>query len=173
MATTEAQAAPTAPAVPAATAVAATLPAAPEVPAPPVGAPAPAVPAAPKPASAMSPSTAHLAAGLRSTQPENKLDIATPPPDKNHEPTMPVQRVSAVRQTPWTGDHVSWEQARGQLLARGVNWMQLELHDGMWHLQCSIPDAQDPKKARFFEAQAKDEVSAMRAVWEKMEGIAQ
>ena len=138
---------------------------APVVPAEP---PAPVVSSAPKPVSATSPSTAHLAAGLRSSQPENKLDISTPPPDKSKEASMPIQRVSAVRQSPWTGDHVSWEQARSQLEARGVNWMQLELHEGVWHLQCSIPDAQDPKKVRFFEADAKDEVSAMQAVLEKV-----
>jgi hypothetical protein len=139
---------------------------APVVPAEPPPPPA----AAPKPASAVGPSNAHLAAGLRTSQADNKLDIGSAPPaNQTAEVAMPVQRVSAVRQTAWTGNHMSWEQARGQLQARGVNWMQLELHEGMWHLQCSIPDIQDPQKARFFEAHAKDEVEAMRGVLEKME----
>jgi hypothetical protein len=140
-----------------------TAPVVPAEPPPPPAAP-------PKPASAVSPSNAHLAAGLRSSQAENKLNIdSAPPANQAAEVAMPVQRVSSVRQTAWTGNHLSWEQARGQLQARGVNWMQLEMHEGMWHLQCSIPDVQDPKKARFFEAHAKDEVEAMRAVLEKMD----
>jgi hypothetical protein len=123
-------------------------------------------PVTPKPSPTISTGGAQPASGLRSTHAENQLTITST--SAAAEPAMPVQRLASVRQSQWTGDHLSYEQARDRLYARGVTWMQLEWRDGVWQLHCSIPNPQDPQKVRFYEAQAKDEISAMRAVLDKM-----
>ncbi len=145
---------------------------APNPPTAPAANPAPATPTAstaPKATTTISPSIAHLTAGKRTDVGNEPLAIDNPPISKT-DATMPVQRLTTGASTRWTGDHLSWEQARDLLRARGVTWMQLDLRDGVWRLQCSIPNPQDPQKVRVFEAQASDDIGAVRAVLEKIDG---
>jgi len=125
-------------------------------------------PVAAKPSSTVSPSPAHLTTGLRSANSESNLEIVSSWASK--EPPSQARPISLMRQERWNGTRLTWEQARDRLQKSGVTWLQLELHDGVWQLQCSIPNSQDCQKVRFYEAQASDELGAMRAVLEKIDG---
>ncbi len=82
--------------------------------------------------------------------------------DTNVTPTAAV----AVGSQPAT-----YEQLRSQLVTRGVTDMRLETWGtaGAWKFTCSLPNRQDPNKRRTYEAQAQDDLSAMRAVLEQMD----
>ncbi len=114
--------------------------------------------------------TAHLTAGLRSTNNESNLDIASQP--SGRQSSSYLQQVPLAQRSAWTDDRLTWEQARSRLRERGVIWLQLDLRDGVWRLQCSIPDRQNAQKQRFYEAQANDELSAVRAVLTKIDNAA-
>ncbi len=91
--------------------------------------------------------------------------------------TRPYQPVA---QTRWSGNTVSgetpnrapmtWEQARDLLRLRGATWQQLEFRDGEWHFRCAIPNPQQPTYSRQYEARAADDMSAIRAVLERIDG---
>jgi hypothetical protein len=120
-----------------------------------------------KPSTGASASTAQLTAGLRSRNSESNLEISGAL--EGTEASRQPQAAPGMRQGRWTGDRITWEQARDRLRKQGVTWMQLELHENLWRLNCSIPSQQDSGKVRFFEAEANSELEAMRAVLEKIE----
>jgi hypothetical protein len=63
-----------------------------------------------------------------------------------------------------------FEQAQAQLAQRGVIWQALQAGErGEWKFTCSIPNPQNPKLRRTYEAQGADYLSAMRAVLEKID----
>jgi hypothetical protein len=63
----------------------------------------------------------------------------------------------------------TWEQAQDQLRARGVNYQELENRDGQWHFVCSVPNRQNPNLSRFYEATAGDDLSAVKAVLDRID----
>jgi hypothetical protein len=108
---------------------------------------------------APSPAALTVAPRLRG---DTYLGIDTPPAGSGSR--QPVQP------TGWTGNALSREQAWEQLRARGVTWQQLDRHGDQWRLQCSVPNPTNPNASRFYEAVAADEVSAIWAVIEKIDG---
>jgi hypothetical protein len=63
-----------------------------------------------------------------------------------------------------------FEQMQAQLAQRGVIWQALQAGEhGDWKFTCSIPNPQNPKLRRTYEAQGTDYLSAMRAVLEKID----
>jgi hypothetical protein len=79
-------------------------------------------------------------------------------------------RNQPVQQTGWTGSALSRDQAWEQLQARGIAWQQLERKGDQWRLRCTVPNPNNPEVSRFYEATAADEVSAIWAVIEKIDG---
>lgn len=108
----------------------------------------------------LAPSTAALTVAPR-LKGDTYLGIDTPPQGGRAQP---------VQQAGWTGNAPSRDQAWEQLRARGVTWQQLERQGGRWHLRCSVPNPANPNVSRFYEAIAADEVSAIWAVIEKIDG---
>lgn len=109
----------------------------------------------------LAPTTAALTVAPR-LRGDTYLGIDTPAPAGG--------RGQPVQQMGWTGQGPSRDQAWEQLRARGVAWQQLERKGDQWHLRCTIPNAANPNVSRFFEAIAADEVSAIWAVIEKIDG---
>jgi len=65
----------------------------------------------------------------------------------------------------------TYEQLKAQLEARGVTFRRLETwgeHGGV-KFTCSIPNRQNPYISRTYEAQAQDDLAAIRAVIEQMD----
>jgi len=70
------------------------------------------------------------------------------------------------------GDRLNaFEQAQSKLKARGALWQRLEVSgtDDNWSFACSVPNRQDPKKHRTYEAHARDYVAAMQAVIDQID----
>jgi len=65
----------------------------------------------------------------------------------------------------------TYEQLKAQLVARGVTFVRLETwgDHGGWKFTCSIPNKQNPYISRTYEAQAQDDLGAIRAVIEQMD----
>lgn len=87
--------------------------------------------------------------------------------DRSPVAIQPIQPISPTRGS--GGNSLTWEQAQEMLRARGVNWQQSEYRDGQWYFRCSIPNPQNPGLTRYFEANAPDEISAVRAALERMD----
>jgi hypothetical protein len=101
-------------------------------------------------------------------------------PNPNY-PNNGLARLPSVNEVRWGGMNsastaatfassgMTWEQARQQLRARGVTWSQLEMRDGIWHFRCLAPNPQNPTTTRQYEAQATDDMGAIRAVLERID----
>jgi hypothetical protein len=65
----------------------------------------------------------------------------------------------------------TYEQAQAQLSARGIIWQRLETGstNGEWKFTCSIPNRQNPRLHRTYEARGTDPVSAVRAALEQID----
>jgi hypothetical protein len=64
----------------------------------------------------------------------------------------------------------SFEQARAQLDARGINWYRLETGDpGMFKFSCSVPNRQNRTLSRTYEGQASTEIAAIQAVLDQID----
>lgn len=87
---------------------------------------------------------------------------AAPPPPTTPAPIIPASGQRMVS---------PFEDARAQLLARGVVWMRLDtsIESGESKFVCSIPNKQNPSLRRTYEAVAKDDLAAIRAVLEKID----
>jgi hypothetical protein len=76
--------------------------------------------------------------------------------------------------TPSSPDHgtaSTFEQVQAQIKTRGVLWQRLEMvgETGEWKFSCSIPNRQNPRIRRTYEAKAGDSVAAIRAVLEQLD----
>jgi hypothetical protein len=68
-----------------------------------------------------------------------------------------------------SGGVLSYEQAQAQLAAHGVTWQRLETTgDNSWKFSCSVPNPQNKFISRTYEGQARDYLSAMRAVLDQI-----
>jgi hypothetical protein len=65
----------------------------------------------------------------------------------------------------------TYEQLQAQLAARGVVWQRQELNSetGEWKFSCLVPNRQNPKVRRMYEARAREYVAALRTVLEQLE----
>jgi hypothetical protein len=63
---------------------------------------------------------------------------------------------------------MTFEQARAQLKAKGVIWLQWTEADDQWKVSCAVPNPQDRTKSRRYEATGPDYVSAAQAVLDKI-----
>ncbi|HEV3259016.1 MAG TPA: hypothetical protein VG013_19245 [Gemmataceae bacterium] len=93
-------------------------------------------------------------------------------PEPAFEP--PAQHDSMLKQVfGFTGaSHgASYEQLKAQLVSRGVTFVRLETwgEHGGWKFTCSIPNRQNPYISRTYEAQAQDDLGAIRAVIAQMD----
>ena len=95
--------------------------------------------------------------------------LLRPPDTANLQPHSDPAFTPAAAQA--SNSAGSYEQLRAQLLARGVTDMRLETwgSPSAWKFTCSMPNRQNPAKIRTYEAQAQDELAAMRAVLDKMD----
>jgi hypothetical protein len=66
---------------------------------------------------------------------------------------------------------LTYEQAQDLMKKRGVLWQRLEMvaESGEWKYSCSIPNRQNPKIRRTYEARASEPVAAIRAVLEQLD----
>lgn len=65
----------------------------------------------------------------------------------------------------------TFEDAEHQIGARGPLWQRLESvgENGEWKYSCSIPNRQNPRIRRTYEAKAADPGAAIRAVLEQLD----
>lgn len=65
----------------------------------------------------------------------------------------------------------TFEQAKDELKARGAVWQRLEMvgETGEWKYSCSIPNRQNPRIRRTYEAKASEPIAAVRAVLEQID----
>ena len=93
------------------------------------------------------------------------------PPEAITQPA-PRQELATVSNPGAPRDRaITYEQAQEEMKKRGVLWQRLEMvaESGEWKYSCSIPNRQDPKLRRTYEARAADPVSAIRAVLEQLD----
>ncbi|MGH7172503.1 MAG: hypothetical protein ACRELG_19665 [Gemmataceae bacterium] len=66
---------------------------------------------------------------------------------------------------------MTFEQAQRLLKQYGVNWQRLDMDDGQWKFECSIPNPSTPSMSRHFYTTKTfpDEVSAIREVINQIE----
>jgi hypothetical protein len=83
----------------------------------------------------------------------------TPAPNS---PATPPPRGSGI---------ANYEQAQGQLAARGVIWQRLETSgdNGEWRFSCSLPNPNNPRLRRTYEGRARDFLSAIQAVLDQID----
>jgi hypothetical protein len=81
--------------------------------------------------------------------------------------SAPVARVGPGGGSPGT----TYEQLQSQLAAHGVVWQRQELNGetGEWKFSCLVPNRQNPKVRRMYEAKARDYATAIRSVLEQIE----
>jgi hypothetical protein len=146
----------------------------------------------PVPASSGAPSNAALAAG---TSPpldgRHDLGIADPrsspsnpawagqttggsPPPVRAEPasgSMPLPARGSSYNLTDGSRLASYEQAKAQLVARGVTWFRLETADepGSYKFSCSVPNRQNRMINRTYEAQGPSELAAIQAVLDQID----
>jgi hypothetical protein len=90
-------------------------------------------------------------------------------PEPAADPGAPRELPSAAPATgPAAARVTSYEQAQALLAAYGVTWQRLEKADGGWKFTCSVPRKQNPNVSRTYEAQARDDVGALRAALEQI-----
>jgi hypothetical protein len=112
--------------------------------------------------------------GVPPPDPRSPLPGGSSPPGAQGVPLAPgpapVQPVSAqAAGSPGSASISSYEQAQVQLAAHGVTWQRLETWgDNGWKFSCSIPNPQNKFISRTYEAQARDYLSAMRAVLDQV-----
>lgn len=86
--------------------------------------------------------------------------------------TAPVPAPVAA-QTVSTGDRTisTYEQAKAELDARGALWQRLETdaETGLWKFSCALPNKQNPRLHRTYQAKAADSLAAIRAVFEQID----
>jgi hypothetical protein len=94
------------------------------------------------------------------------------PPEPVTEP-FPRRELATVSNpgSPRDTQVFTYEQAQDQIKARGVLWQRLEMvaESGEWRYSCSIPNRQNPRIRRTYEAKASDSVTAIRAVLEQLD----
>jgi hypothetical protein len=112
----------------------------------------------PAPASnyGQAPGNANSWSGAVLQRPEPAGTLVPPAPS-----SPPVNTISST-----LGPVMTFEQARAQLEARNVAWMRLDFarDQGDWHFSCAVPNAHNPTVSRTYEAHARDELDAIRAV---------
>ena len=66
---------------------------------------------------------------------------------------------------------MTYQQAQAVLLKRGVTWQRLETwgDKGEWKFSCAVPNPSNPNIRRNYEATARDDLSALRAVINQMQ----
>jgi hypothetical protein len=79
----------------------------------------------------------------------------------------PVSSGGPVSGSPAT----TYEQLQAQLAALGVLWQRQELNSetGEWKFSCLVPNRQNPKVRRMYEARARDYLATVRSVLEQIE----
>jgi hypothetical protein len=94
------------------------------------------------------------------------------PPEPATEPAprrelAPVSNPGSARASRFT----TFEQARDEITARGALWQKLETvgENGEWKYSCSIPNRQNPRMRRTYEARASDPAGAIRLVIEQLD----
>jgi hypothetical protein len=92
--------------------------------------------------------------------------IAEPPPKRD---LVPVSNPGALRGSSATV--TTFEQAEKELKARGALLQRLQVvaQSGEWTCRCSMPNPQNPRIQRTYEATRSDPVAAMRAVLEELD----
>jgi hypothetical protein len=92
--------------------------------------------------------------------------IAEPPPKRD---SVPVSNPGSLRGSSATV--TTFEQAERELKTRGVLLQRLQAvgQNGEWTCRCSMPNPQNPRIHRTYEAQASDPVAAIRAVLEQID----
>jgi hypothetical protein len=70
---------------------------------------------------------------------------------------------------PSPGGIATFEQAQQCLKQRGVEWQLLEVDQGQWKFQCSVPIPGQKGMNRRYETKATDPLNAIRAVIEKID----
>jgi hypothetical protein len=85
-----------------------------------------------------------------------------PPPDRSAARALESTTGSRLR---------SFEDAQALLRDRGITWQRLEsaADQGGWKFSCSIPNRQNPKVSRTYEAQARTELDAIQAVLDQID----
>jgi hypothetical protein len=89
--------------------------------------------------------------------------VGPPSPGPSPVPAQPTSRTN----TP--GQPTTFEEAQRLLAAYGVTWQRLENADGVWKFTCSVPKRGSPNVSRTYEAQAKDDIGAIRAALEQID----
>jgi len=110
------------------------------------------------------------------TEPPPKRDLVavSNPGSSRDSPLTPSSPPSA---SPPTGGQAggngvsTFEQAKDELKARGALWQQLVMvgETGEWKFSCAIPNRQNPRIRRTYEAKASDPIAAIRAVIEQLD----
>jgi hypothetical protein len=113
--------------------------------------------------------------GLAQTTPNNGVQLRAPEPIAETNPRREVVTVSnpgaALGGQGTTTEVTTFEQAKDQIKARGAVWQRLEIvsENGEWKYSCSIPNRQNPRLRRTYEARASEPVGAIRAVLEQLD----
>jgi hypothetical protein len=91
------------------------------------------------------------------------VTVSNPTPARDSLPTLPAPASPPGVNT--------FEQAKRELEARGVLWQRLDMvgPGGEWKYSCSIPNKQNPRLQRTYEAKANDPVAAIRAVLDQLD----
>lgn len=108
--------------------------------------------------------------GVRPTADGNGAVLRPPEPVTESAPRRELATVSnPVSAREDRG--MTFEQARDAIAARGALWQRLETtgEKGEWKFSCSLPNRQNPRLRRTYEASANDPVAAIRAVLEQID----
>jgi hypothetical protein len=92
-------------------------------------------------------------------------------PQANLAAPAPPAPIASTAPSATPGQLTSYEQAQELLQARGVVWQRLEAvgDTGEWKFSCAIPNRQNPRLRRVYEARAKDSMSAVRSAIDQMD----
>ena len=100
------------------------------------------------------------------TEPAPRRELTTASnPGSSPDPAV------AARTAPAAANATSFDQLQVQMVSRGVLWQRLEMvgDTGGWKYSCSVPNRQNPKLRRTYEARANDPAAAIRAVLEQLD----
>jgi hypothetical protein len=92
-------------------------------------------------------------------------------PEPVTEPVAHREEAVATPVAQASGRIATYEQAQAQLAARGVVWQRLEntTDKSEWQFSCSVPNRQNPRLRRTYQARAADHLSAIKAVLDQID----
>jgi hypothetical protein len=98
------------------------------------------------------------------------ITLQGPQPAGKEEPVKLEPKATPVTLT-GTGSAPGYEQLKAQLLQRGATMLRLDTsaETGESIFNCWVPDAKNPNLLQRYEARARDDLSAMRAVLEQLD----